>query len=971
MKKARFLSLKWQAVISVSLILVLGISFITYFGKNNLEQTYSNQRDRVFRNRHQAVTSALKSLQLQLMHLASHMQGSAGRDLPAAKDAKQRLLDTLDQNWDQLNFEWGVDAAILYNDKAETLLTLGLPAIAQLLPKEWILETGRAETPLAKVWCQRSCWQVVVVPMLLSDTHTGILVFAQSLADAVLQFQSSTAADVGILVPQDTEFNNNHFEMRSLPGWEHNVVALTGAPITYQILNNLSAEVSMKALGESRALKRWQQRDFEVSLIPLTEANTTKGSSLVVIEDVSTDLQRLQATVSNLFLAALLILVLAEVALLWLLWTPMSRLKRVAQALPKLARSNREGVLQNLDDLKNPLLRNEIHALFESASLLSRTLEELDSTVKLRTKGLKLRSRELLEERNFITTLLNSVHAVILTQDPNGRIKLLNAEGCRLLNINQEDAINHEFCTFINQTDREKVKTQLQQLSHQVVTQVHHESVFNNPRTGLLHMEWHHTRLPDSATNEALVLSVGLDLTARKHAETNLAWLADHDSLTELYNRRRFQLEFQRILKMSMRNRHPGALIFFDIDQFKTVNDTSGHPTGDRLLCEVAHKLKHGVREVDVLARLGGDEFAVIAEETDQAGAIALAEKLSSLIGGTEVVTGETIHRITISLGIALFPEHGNSVDELMANVDLAMYKAKATTDATNNWHLYSVDAPEKVELYQRVDWKARIQKALEENRFVLHYQPIYNIAADRTSHYETLVRMIDSEGNIVAPGMFIPVAEKTGLIYKIDRLVMEQAVIALKNFHAQGKSITLSVNLSATAIAKIDFIDTIEALIEKHRVDRSHLIFELTETSAVDDIVKTAEVIGNCRRLGYQFSLDDFGVGFASWFYLRQLPVDFVKIDGSFVRNLSNNEEDRLFVKAINDVAQGLGKKTIAEFVENEESLQLLKELGVDYAQGYYIGKPAPELRERDFSLSDSADHGRSTPYSRAQFQQ
>jgi len=954
-----FLSLKWQAAISVSLILILGVGLVTYLGKKNLEQTYVNQRERVFQDRHRAVTSALKSMQLQMMHLASHMQGLANQANLTSTLSKNSLEATLEKNWDQLNFEWGVDSITLFSPEGDHLSSMGLPSTAQLLPKQWIINTGRSETPIAQVWCHRSCWQVVVVPVLLDESGTGTLVLSQSLADAVLQFQGSTAADVGILVPKDLDADGPHFETRALENWQHNVVALTGAPLTYDILKSLSAKIPMETLDETRAVQTWQQKYFEASLIPLTDSSSSRGASLVVLEDVSADLQRLQSTLSNLFVATLLILLLAEAALLWLLWKPMSRLKTVAQILPNLARSNREHVMQNLDfQEKKPRIYNEIHDLFDSAILLSRTLQELDSTVKFRTKGLKIRSRELLEERNFVTTLLNSVHAVILTQDTRGNIRMLNSEGCRLLGVSESDAPNHKFSDYIEAADKEKVLVDLQRLFALAVDHVHHESAFYSPAAGQLHMDWHHTRLPDSATHEALVLSVGLDLTARKHAETNLAWLADHDPLTELYNRRRFQLEFEKILKRSRRTQHPGALIFFDIDQFKAVNDTSGHPTGDRLLCEVAHKLVRGVREVDVLARLGGDEFAIIAEKTDRKGAELLAEKLCNLIGDTEVVVDDTTHRVTISLGIALFPEHGTSTDELMANVDLAMYKAKSNGRACNNWHVYALDAPEKRELHDSVDWKARIQKALAEQRFVLHYQPIFNINKNCINHYEALVRMKDEQGGIVPPGKFIPIAEKTGLINEIDRYVLKEAVIDLKKFHEQGRVITMSVNLSATAIAKMDFIASIEKLIQHYQVERSHLIFELTETSAVEDVATTAEVIGKCRRLGYKFSLDDFGVGFASWFYLRQLPVDFVKIDGSFVRNLASKEEDRLFVKAINDVAQGLGKKTIAEFVENAESLKMLKELGVDYAQGYYIGKPQPELLECDGSFFDVVEN-------------
>ena len=949
--KTRFLSLKWQAVLSMSLILIFGIGLITYYGKSNLERNYLNQRENVFQSRHQAVTTTLKVMQLQMMHLASYMQGLAGQ--PDGVDATKNmgLVSTLERNWDQMNFEWGIDAIVLYRDDGGIVSAFGMPISNQLVPMEWVIATGNTETPTAQVWCYNSCWQVVVVPVLLDNSGVGILMLVQSLADAVLQFQSSTAADVGILVPQDDSSDMYSSDVRALDDWYHNVIALTGAPQTYSILKDLAADKTMEVLTRARAVRTWHQQDIEVSLIPLTDLPSSRGATLVVMDDVSGETQHLRSTITNLFLAAFGILVAAEAALLWMLWSPMSRLRDVAQVLPKLAKGDRSGIMKQLRiPAVKPRLRNEIHDLFQSAALLSDTLEELDSTVKNRTRGLKMRSRELLEQRNFVTTLLDNVHTVILTQDANGAIHMLNAEGSRILGDKGNTTF---FIDQLDEADRRRVKAGLAELLSGLIQDFRHENIIVSAEDGPLYIEWYHTLLPattgEHSNAEKLVLTVGTDLTARKHAETNLAWLADNDPLTELLNRRGFQLEFDKILKQVKRRGNHGAIIFLDIDQFKTVNDTSGHPAGDWLLCDIAQQLKEAIRDVDTLARIGGDEFAIIIEDAGEKEAIAVAEKLCSLIGGAEVVLNNRIYRITISIGIALFPNHGTTVDELMANVDLAMYKAKSAFNARSNWYIYSTDAPDRKELHERVDWKARIQKALDEKRYVLYYQPIIDLSNYGISHYEALVRMLDEEGKIVPPGMFIPVAEKTGLIYEIDQLVLNQAISELKTFHERGEKIKIAVNLSATAISKMDFIDNLEQLVSEHNVDRSCLIFELTETSAVEDIVTTANVIGACRKLGFKFALDDFGAGFASWFYLRQLPVDFVKIDGSFVRNLAHSEEDRLFVKAINEVAKGLGKETIAEFVENAESLELLKQMGVDYAQGYFVGKPAPGIQEID----------------------
>ncbi|TQV69894.1 EAL domain-containing protein [Exilibacterium tricleocarpae] len=954
MKKS-FLSLKWQAVLSVSFILVLGVGLITYFGKNNLEQTYVNQRDRVFQDRQKAVAGALQAMQLQLLQLAGHMQGLAGATEEGVGSA-DALRRTLEYNWDQLNFEWDVDAMVLYNTVGSVIDAWGGGVPAQALSAQWVAEANRVEAPVTEIWCDRSCWQTVSVPVFLNTSTVGVLSLTRSLAGAVLQFHDATLADVGILVPRRAGAAEPLESMWPLGHWQHDLVALTGAPLTYNVLEQMSSGLPIAELARARAIQVWENRHYEISLIPLGQTSDAKGARMVVLEDVSADVGRLQSTLAGFFLAAIAILLLAEAVLLWLLWLPMVRLQVVAKALPLLAQSNRDMTL-NLTQLRGPrLIRNEIHDLFDAAILLSRKLERLDLTVKSRTKGLKRRSRELLEERNFVTTLLNNVHVVILTQDRHRRLRLLNTEGQRLTGVAKNGLQHVRFTDYIEDDQRGEIERGIEALFAGTASQFHHESDFISDSGKRLHMDWYHSHLPNTNAEDSLVLSVGLDLTARKIAERNLAWLADHDPLTELFNRRRFQTEFAQALKKYDRFKQPGALVFFDVDQFKTVNDASGHPAGDRLLCEIAVKLAHAVRDTDTLARLGGDEFAVLMEQTNRDGAIALANKLCELISDTEVIGNKTLHRITISVGIALYPEHGESVDELMANADFAMYKSKAESNARSNWHLYSADAPERYELQKRVDWKARIKDALDDGRLLLHYQPILDVSGNCISHYESLVRMVDERGELVPPGMFIQIAEKTGLIHEIDRYVVNMAVAALDSFRRQGRDITLSVNLSAKAIANSDFVATIEGLVKAYNIDRSHLIFELTETSAVEDIVTAAEVIGRCCKLGYKFALDDFGVGFASWFYLRRLPVDYVKIDGSFVRHLAKNFEDRLFVKAINDVAQGLGKKTIAEFVEDEIALELLTKFGVDYAQGYFIGKPQPSLLPSDQKLAGIA---------------
>lgn len=940
-----FLSLKWQVAISVSLILFLGIGLITSFGQKNLEQTFIQERDRILKDRQRSINTALFSIREQLLHLAGHLQGQAAQ-VDSNLDLRHRLSQTVHSNWDQLNFEWEVDAVLLYGSEQEAWLQLGLPTMQSLLPKEWLQAVYRSESPLDKILCRQSCWQVVAVPVLIDNNENGVMILVKSLVDAVIEFQQSTAADVGILIPNTNSelLAQNH--LRSIDSWQRDIVALTGGPNAQDVLLHLSGDIELSTLINQRKVLPFKQKNIELAIVSLSGQSPAQQSSVLIIEDVSNQVNELNSTIKALLLAALVILISAEFALLWILWRPMTQLRKVATVLPELARNDGNHLDVLPETSKNTVfLRNEIHNLEDSSVDLAEKLAKMNEQIKLRTRGLKIRSRELLVEKNFATTLINNVQAIILTQDKAGNVDLINNEVCTLLGTSMgadnrsKEKLNFYKC--FNFSEDEAIIQRVSGLRQGPGNNFQHEGELSL-RGQNYYMQWKHSLLPG---DDKMILTVGIDLSGRKAAEDNLAWLADHDHLTKLFNRRHFQREFEQILKRSHRNQRSGALFFFDIDQFKLINDTSGHPAGDRLLCEVANHLSLGIRNIDVFARLGGDEFALLVEEINEEGIIILAQKLCDIVGNIEVNLNELKHKISISIGIVKFPSHGTEVDDLMANVDLAMYKAKASNNGRSNWQMYSASSSRKGELVKTVDWQARIRSALDQQRLILHYQPIYNIKDNCISHYEALVRMLDEQGNIIPPGQFIPIAEQTGLIMELDQYVVQQAIRDLLHFQDQGQDIHIAINISAKALASGEFIQSLTQTTMNRDSLHGKVIFELTETAAVEDVRMTADIINSCKRMGYLFSIDDFGKGYASWFYLRELPVDYVKIDGSFVRNLDSSNEDYLFVQAINNVAQGLGKKTVAEFVENAESLELIRELGIDYAQGYYIGKPAEKL--------------------------
>ena len=428
-----------------------------------------------------------------------------------------------------------------------------------------------------------------------------------------------------------------------------------------------------------------------------------------------------------------------------------------------------------------------------------------------------------------------------------------------------------------------------------------------------------------------------------KEKEENLIWLADHDSLTKLYNRRRFQVEFDHQLKIAQRYKNTGAILYLDLDQFKYINDTSGHSAGDILLKQVAETLQQTIRSSDILARLGGDEFALLLPDIDAHGASQLAQKINTQLRLIHLEYNGVQHKVSASIGIAIFPEYDLSAQDLMSNADIAMYQAKESGRSKS--HVYSHEEQTKELLKTRILWKEKIEAALENNRLILHFQPILDLKTHKISHVEALVRMISLDDELIMPNRFIPIAEQSGLINQIDLTVLKLAFETLRLLKKQNNPLKLSVNLSGKALNNAPLISYLKSELSEHDIDADKLIIEVTETTAVANFNTAVELMNDIKASGAKFALDDFGVGYASFFYLRQLPVDYVKIDGSFIKTLEKHREDQVLVKAISEIAHLSGLKTIAEFVENQAILDLLETYNIDYAQGYHIAKPSAEL--------------------------
>jgi diguanylate cyclase (GGDEF)-like protein/PAS domain S-box-containing protein len=446
-------------------------------------------------------------------------------------------------------------------------------------------------------------------------------------------------------------------------------------------------------------------------------------------------------------------------------------------------------------------------------------------------------------------------------------------------------------------------------------------------------------------SGRAVIRGLLLDISEQKTAEDRIVYLAEHDALTGLINRRRFQKELERSIAYAQRYQQQGAILLVDLDQFKYINDTYGHQYGDEYLLDVSRRLERVLRRTDILGRLGGDEFGVIIPKCtlDEVRTVGMA--LLGALAQENLEQGGKVVPVSASIGIALFPSQSAVPSDLLAKADAAMYTAKRR--GRGQVHVFSEEDDELWNMQAKIHWEERIRWALAEDRFHLFFQPVVDIRNGLITHYEVLLRMQGEDGEMIAPGAFIETAERFGLIRDIDRWVVRHAIKTQAETITAHRPVNLAINLSGRHFGNDSMLKFIQEAIETHGADPGSLMFEVTETEAVENLSKAREFIDDLRALGCRFALDDFGIGFSSFHYLRNLPVDYIKIDGSFVRNLHTDSDDRLFVKAIVDLATGLQIPCIAEFVENGHIIEVLADLGVDYGQGYHLARPAPNFHD------------------------
>jgi len=576
---------------------------------------------------------------------------------------------------------------------------------------------------------------------------------------------------------------------------------------------------------------------------------------------------------------------------------------------------------------------------------LFRQQDELNDALKLIEKS----EEELKTEKERAEVTLTSITDAVVTVDINGIIQFINPSAVQLLGVKAKEVENHAFYDVVHLTNEltgEPLTDVLEACfqSGEAYDLPEHSSLVNSESVAIAIQASVAAMKGDTGQMIGAVMVIQ-DVSHTRKLTRQLSYQASYDMLTGLYNRRKFEELLSAALLGVSEDNKTHTFCYLDLDQFKIVNDTCGHIAGDELLRQIPEIFHLVLRSGDIVARLGGDEFGILLEHCQVGQAIQIADKIRQKIKDYRFNWDDKVFEIGVSIGIVGVTKDNADLTTLMSSADVACYAAKDA--GRNRVHVYEASDDATALRHGEMHWTGRIQHALVNNRFVLYMQPIVNIAGSSEEHYEILLRMLNDSGEIIPPGAFMPAAERYNLMNNIDRWVISAAFRYIADYdhsnRIMGTNKVISINLSGDSVNDKTMLAFIKRERDATGIDFENVCFEITETIAISNLSKASEFMNALKEYGCQFALDDFGSGLSSFAYLKTLPVDFLKIDGSFVKDVSRDEIDRAMVASIQKIGEIMSLKTVAEKVEDEETLVILKEIGIDFVQGFHLGRPEP----------------------------
>lgn len=923
----------------LGLILLTLMTILISWAYVNQINRFELERDQINQRYLAQLQAMLGEFSIKINQVSSLVATIASADEQAVDQVEQhswqRTKDRVDVAWVALQVDYGLESMRIYDqhNRVIALWNDSQPASAHELT--WVQESIRQEVSYSWIDCLYVCQQYSVAPILASGQVVGAVVVSANMADLILSFNRLTGADLGFLL--DNVRSNDTY---ALPHLGMRVAGLSNEQINLPLLKRLTE------IPSQHAQKLWLRQNHdnashELAFTPIKDAKGQLLSVAVVFDDVSESVALIRKEAIGRLNIGLLGSFLVMLTTYLLLNTPLRRVTKAVLAIPFIGQRDFDSARRHIDLRKNPILRDEVDKLVEAALQLTNRLQCLEQDASQHQAEIMAMLHRISLANDFSERILDTAQVVIITQDMDGHLHSINHYGEQLLGWSKDHLQGKLLMQLSKRPDDDKKLLEIyQQIILNQLAHYYHESTMICHDGVEREIAWHHSRMDGEVVQ---ILSVGVDITLRKRSEEKSLYLAEHDQLTGLINRQRFVRDVDEVLSNTENLSRHDVLLYLDLDGFKYINDISGHNAGDIVLRMVAELMTKICGEKGIIARLGGDELGAFLYDCDTAEAIQVAERINAALAEINYPGLVGNHHVSGSIGIVAVSVANRDVRHLLANADIAMNQAKSI--GKSRWHVFSEGEHLQEKLEHFVLWEDRIKLALRDHKFVMQYQPILDIHTNKISHYEALVRMLDDDGEMIPPIEFIEVAEKTGLIRQLDHNVVEMVLTHWVALQSEGKHHKVAINLSGLSMNDQDLLLWLQAFFSQHPELASQVIFEITETAAVADFALARAFIEDVRAMGCAFSLDDFGVGFSSFYYLKNLPVDYVKIDGSFIRNLADSPDDQVFVRALAEVARGFGKRTVAEFVGDERSLGFLRSYGVDYAQGYYVGKPANEV--------------------------
>lgn len=854
------------------------------------------------------------------------------------KKARHHVFANLDENWSRWQMSWDMESIAFFDNQGKRIKFWGGSQISSTAAVKRVL---RSEMPVHQLFCREACFLQVIVPVMGNSESIGAFSVIRSFADVIIKYKSETNSDIGLLVADGsreaakTGSSNWPFALSGLTLYEKNM------PL-YQYVSNKFALSEL--LAHSKTVN-FNGSVFEVRITPVQHKTESSTPYFLLIDDITAEVKKLNEDLRQVWMYGVISLTASLLLLTLVVHIALRRVGKLATALPLLSQNQ-------YDHFRNQIISNdsyisgydELDRLNQTALALTDHLEYLEKEVRSNTLLLLEKSRELANERDFSRQLIEAAPIIIMTQKLNGMILTINQAGIHHFETDGKAIIGKVFDLYLPESDWEHLKKLNQLRTGNVFDQVLIDGLLVTDSGKQRNISWLHKLFKrGSVQEEPVILTLGVDNSERKLYEQAILSTSTRDYLTGLSNRKKFQEDLAALLASAQRYGYKSALFCLNLDRFKSVNTLSGHESGDKLLTLVANKLKDVMRSTDLLSRLERDKFALAVPYADDREARRIAEKIGQELTRLGKEFAGKDFRLSACIGIAVYPDHGLTVKELFINADFALVQAK--TSGSGRYHVFSPDYDYQIKLNRMLYWRQTLENAIAHDRFVLLFQPIVFLETNAISHYECLIRLQLEDGRTVMPEEFILYAEELGLIGKVDRLVLKKAVQKLVELKRSGKDYKLTVNLSGRLLNEASLFDDITRLLDVPEVAPEKIIFEISETDVVSNFAAAEALIMQIKALGCILALDDFGVGFSSFYYLKHFPVDYVKIDGSFIRKINKTEDDKLFVKALSGVAHAFGKQTVAKFVENRQILEVLKELKIDYAQGDCMGKPEPYI--------------------------